>query len=181
MKKYEFTGVSQPWIKGKTLHQIRAVRDFGNVHAGDIGGFIEKEYNLSHQGKAWITRDAKAYGDSKIYGNALITGCALISGDAKVYGNASVGGQSHIFGNAIICDYARIKRTTDYISISGFGESGGNITAFMSGDEIFMVCGNFNGSTHDFYAKMVEQYGNNKYTVEYFELIDLIKLHFNRR
>ena len=41
MKKYEFTGETKEigfWFKTVTLHRIRAIRDFGNVKAGDIGG-----------------------------------------------------------------------------------------------------------------------------------------------
>ena len=51
-KKYEFTNKTIK-IAGHTLHRIRAVRDFGDVKAGDLGGFIEKEDNLSHEGNVW--------------------------------------------------------------------------------------------------------------------------------
>ena len=51
MKKYEYTGERKE-ISGVTLHQIRAVRDFGAVHAGEIGGWIESEKNLSHENNA---------------------------------------------------------------------------------------------------------------------------------
>lgn len=60
-RKYEFTGEIKKWI-GRTLHRIRAVRDFGDVKAGDLGGWIEKESNLSHDGDAWV------------YGNAWVSG-----------------------------------------------------------------------------------------------------------
>ncbi|WP_273720765.1 MULTISPECIES: hypothetical protein [unclassified Bartonella] len=40
-KKYEFTGET---IEGGdyTLYRIRALRDFANVKAGNLGGFIHK-------------------------------------------------------------------------------------------------------------------------------------------
>lgn len=41
MKKYEFTGEVKMWL-GRTLHQIRAVVSFGEIEAGEIGGWIEK-------------------------------------------------------------------------------------------------------------------------------------------
>lgn len=44
MKKYELTEETTN-IFGKTLHRIRATRDFSNGHAGDLGGFIEDELN----------------------------------------------------------------------------------------------------------------------------------------
>lgn len=37
MKKYEFMGKTKNSV-GCTLHQIRALIDFGNVKAGDLGG-----------------------------------------------------------------------------------------------------------------------------------------------
>ena len=51
MKKYEFTGETKQWL-GRTLHRIRAVADFKlaggiKVKAGELGGWIEEEENLS--------------------------------------------------------------------------------------------------------------------------------------
>ena len=71
MKKYEFTGEVKWWF-GHTLHQIRALVAFGAVDAGEIGGWIEREENLAHDGNAWV------------YGNALVSGDARVSGDAQV-------------------------------------------------------------------------------------------------
>ena len=67
MKKYEYTG-EQKEISGVTLHQIRAVRDFGGVHAGEIGGWIGSEKNLSHKNDAWVFGDARVYGRARVYG-----------------------------------------------------------------------------------------------------------------
>ena len=53
MKKYEFTGEVKSWFD-RTLHQIRATISFGDVNAGDVGGWIEKEENLSRDGKAYM-------------------------------------------------------------------------------------------------------------------------------
>ena len=79
MKKYELTGETKE-ARGVMLKRIRAVLDFGGVRAGDIGGWIEKEENLSHDG------DARVYGNAQVYGNARVYGDALVSGDAWVYG-----------------------------------------------------------------------------------------------
>lgn len=49
MKKYELTDKTME-INNRTLFRIRALRDFGNVKAGDLGGFVETEDNLSHEG-----------------------------------------------------------------------------------------------------------------------------------
>lgn len=91
MRKYEFTGETKVFLN-KTLHRIRAVVDFGTVHAGDVGGWIEKEENLNHCG------DACVYGDAKVYGNACVYGDAWVGGNAEVYGNAKVGGDAKVYG-----------------------------------------------------------------------------------
>ena len=44
-KKFEFTGETKA-ILGNTLHRIRALISFGEVGAGELGGWIEKEENL---------------------------------------------------------------------------------------------------------------------------------------
>ena len=44
---------------GIKLFRIRALNSFGNVEAGDIGGYIEKEENLSIYGNAWVSGDAR--------------------------------------------------------------------------------------------------------------------------
>ena len=54
-----------------TLHRIKAVRDFDCVKAGDLGGFIESEKNLDHDGDAWVTGNAWVHAPFDI---ALIKG-----------------------------------------------------------------------------------------------------------
>ena len=70
-RKYEFTGETKNWI-GRTFHRIRAVRDFGDVKAGDLGGWIETESNLSNDGNAWV------YGDARVYGRKHILWISMI-------------------------------------------------------------------------------------------------------
>ena len=59
--KYEFTGVKRGGLK-----QIRALRSFGAVVKGDIGGWIGSEKNLSHDGSAWVSGYARVYGDARV-------------------------------------------------------------------------------------------------------------------
>ena len=75
MKKFEFTGETKTislFFRTATLHRIRAVAEFGLVKIGDLGGWIEKEENLSHEGKAWVWGNAKVCGDAKVWGNAEV-------------------------------------------------------------------------------------------------------------
>ena len=83
MKKYELTNETK--TKGYTvLYRIKALVDFGNVRAGDLGGYIEKEENLSHYGNCWVYDDAFVYDD------------ALVCDNARIYGNTDVTGQSNL-------------------------------------------------------------------------------------
>ena len=75
MKKFEFTGETKTislFFRTATLHRIRAVAEFGLVKVGDLGGWIEKEENLSHEGKAWVCGDAKVWGNAKVCGDAEV-------------------------------------------------------------------------------------------------------------
>ena len=119
--KYELTDTIRI-VEGVKLHQIRALRDFGNVKAGDLGGFIEKESNLSHFGDSWISGNAVVYGDAKVADNAIISGNAQVSGHAHVYDRTSIFGNSQIYGNATIAGYAQISgaaKVFDKARVSG--------------------------------------------------------------
>ena len=65
MKKYELTNETKVII-GTTLYRIRALISFGNVSVGDLGGWIEKEDNLAHDGNAWVSGDARVSGDAEV-------------------------------------------------------------------------------------------------------------------
>ena len=80
----------------RKLYQIRALKDFQDVKAGDLGGYIEKERNLSQEGNCWVYSDAKVFNNARIFDNAKVYG------DAKVFNNAWVGRNSKISGNTEI-------------------------------------------------------------------------------
>ena len=56
--KYELTYYTKE-VDGHTLHQIRALKFFGNVKKGELGGWIEDSTNLSQSGNSWVYNDAK--------------------------------------------------------------------------------------------------------------------------
>ena len=117
-KKYELLKDSDYTINfdGRTLYRIRALRDFGDVKKGDLGGFVEKEDNLSHNGNCWIYGDVKVYGNARIDNNATIYDNTRVFDNALIYGDARVLGHCWIFGNAKICDNAEIF---DCVDVSG--------------------------------------------------------------
>ena len=71
MKKYRLTEETTK-VGNRTLYRIQALRDFGNVTKGDIGGYIEAEKNLIQDGNAWVSDDARVSGDSRVSGDADI-------------------------------------------------------------------------------------------------------------
>ena len=91
---------------GRKLYRIEALKDFGAVKAGELGGYIESENNLSFDGEAWVCENAEVFDDARICNNALISGNARIYGNAIVSNKATVGGNALIYGNALICDEA---------------------------------------------------------------------------
>lgn len=108
------------YIDDRPLYRIKALRSFGDVRKGELGGFVEKEDNLSHKGDCWIYGNACVYGDAcvfekaTIYGNARIWGHAIIVGNSSIYENACVydcayiGGNANIHDNAHVFDSARV-------------------------------------------------------------------------
>lgn len=47
-QKYKLTDETIE-LGGATLYRIEALREFGNVRAGDKGGFVQSELNLSQK------------------------------------------------------------------------------------------------------------------------------------
>ena len=64
MKKFELTAEFVTNVFGKKLFRIKALVAFGDVEKGELGGFIEKEDNLSHDGNAWVSGNAQVSGDA---------------------------------------------------------------------------------------------------------------------
>lgn len=110
MKKYEL--LNQDAETG--LWRIKALRSFGNVKAGDIGGWVASEHNLSHDGDCWVYctarvhRDACVYGDARVLEKAIVGGSALIGGSAVIGGRVCVDGFARISGSVLICGSSRI-------------------------------------------------------------------------
>jgi predicted acyltransferase (DUF342 family) len=75
---------------GRTLYRIQALKDFGDVKAGDLGGWIESERNLSQDGNCWVYDDAWVYDNARVFDDALIYGKAWVSGNARVYGDTEI-------------------------------------------------------------------------------------------
>ena len=121
MKKYELTDDSIT-VMGHKLFRIRAIRSFNGVNVGDLGGYIEKEANLSHDDNAWISDNACVYGYARICDDAHISGNARIYNNACIYDDVHISGYAYIYNDARICDNACISGCAciyDNVCISG--------------------------------------------------------------
>ena len=154
MKKFELT-TNTKMLFGRKLFRIKALVSFGDVTAGDLGGYVEKEGNLSHDGNAWVYDNAWVYGNAQVYGNAWVYDNAWVCGDAQVYGNA------------------------DYLCFKGLGSQNRNTTFFKCKDgHIHVSCGCFRGNLAEFEAKVKETHGDSKYGKEYLACLEVVKIHF---
>ena len=101
--------------KGKTLRRIK--RLFDNL----LGGFLESESNLSHDGSCFVYDNAKAMDQARVLGNAGICNNsevfdnAMIGDDSEVLGFATVGGLSNILGKSIVSGFSRINGSVTII------------------------------------------------------------------
>ena len=73
IKKFELDLSSKITVLGIELFRIKALISFSNVKKGELGGYVEKEENLTHYGNAWVYGDARVYGNAEVYGNARVS------------------------------------------------------------------------------------------------------------
>lgn len=102
-QKYEITDIAHP--EYPFLHRIRALRDIGpTVKAGDLGGFVEGECNLSYEDKdSWIAHDAIAANGAFVTDGTLMRDQAVICGEAHAH-------------RAVLSDHARVE---DHAHVDG--------------------------------------------------------------
>jgi Polymer-forming cytoskeletal len=119
--KYEFTGETKLSFDGITiLKQIRSLVEIASlgIDAGSVGGWIEKESNLSVSDNAWVYGNARVYGNASVYGNARVYGNVSVYGNASVSDNAWVYGNARVYGNASVYGNARV-----YGNVSVYGNA----------------------------------------------------------
>ena len=57
---------------GIKLFQIEALVDFKDIKRGDLGGWLEKEENLSQHSNARVSGDAQVSGNARVSGDAWV-------------------------------------------------------------------------------------------------------------
>lgn len=195
-KKYELLLNNKIEYKGKTLYRIKALRNFGYVLEGDVGGYIESEGNLSHEGGCWVHDNAKVcdnariYDDAKIFDDAQIYDNARIFDNSLVVDNSIIHGDVHVYGYAEIYDNAVINKGNIIGQISMpfkdiFQHQCRNrvLTAILTeNDEILYTIGcQSNITEKEFIDRIYNEGGGleeNPHREEYLKLIPLIKDYF---
>lgn len=133
-------------INGVTVYRIKALVDFDDIKAGQLGGYIEKEDNLkvyysvldpgwysyyaelNNVRASWVYDNACVYGDSVVYlggrvkGNSVICNSYIlddstIDGDCSIF-NSKVSYKSTIVGNSFISN-SELENVTieDFVSL----------------------------------------------------------------
>ena len=194
--KYELVNYNEE----TKLYRIKALKDFANVKAGDLGGWIERESNLSQDGNCWVYENARVYEDAKVYGDAMVSGNAKVYGDAmvsgnawvygdaevsgnakvsgnagvygdaEVYGNAKVSGNAWVSGDARVCN-GNISKTSDYIVLKNVTTSGRWFTYNFSSKTWCIGC--FQGTTEEL-LKHLDENGTEKQKAEYICSIEYV-------
>lgn len=123
-KKYELTNETKKvTLSCRTffVHRIKALKDFGDVKKGDLGGWVEKESNLSQEGDCWIYDNAMVSENARVQDNAKVFDTVCAYEDSLVKDNAEVHGNDvYLNGTAIIHDYAKVLDGDDIsIDIGG--------------------------------------------------------------
>lgn len=105
-------------INGQTVYRIKALKDFGMVKKGSLGGYIAKESNLSFKEDswAWVGGEAVVMDNASVLGHAHVTDHAIIAGNSMVKDGAVVCGNAEINGN---CFVMRSAVVTNSVKLNG--------------------------------------------------------------
>ncbi len=116
-KKYRLLEDDTIVRDGRTLYRICALRKIrGRVRAGVLGGYVESEANLSHEGSCWLYDDACAYEDARVEGGALLYEHATIRGKATLIEEAALWSHAIVQGEAIVGGNSRVH---DQVVVGG--------------------------------------------------------------
>ena len=206
MRKYEITDIQHP--DNANLHRIKALVDIPGrgVKAGDLGGYIQSENNLSQDGNGWVSGNGRVTDNGKVTGNGWVTGYGLVAGyglvtdnglvadngwvsgngrvtdNGRVIDNGSVTGNGKVTGNGRVAGYGRvfgdamIKKPTDILTISSLGSRNATLTVLYNKT---CATGCFQGTIDEFLAAVKKIHGNNEYAKLYYKAINFAYEYFD--
>ena len=124
-------------------YRIKALRDFGDVRAGDLGGYIETENMLSHEGNCWVYDSASVVkggcvkGDAQVRDEAIIIE-SIIDGTSKISGKARIS-TSSISGQVSIEGEVHVRDSHVLGKVQLVGKICVSHAPFLQGD--YLICG----------------------------------------
>ena len=182
-KKYELTTETK-LIDGHKVYRIKALKSFKtiisrHVDAGDLGGWVESEANLSQEGLCWLFDEAAGYENSRRsensvgYGNSAQFGSSQQSGNSCQFGNSRQYGNSRQFGDSWqfgdSCQFGNSCQFGDSKHITGYDDGTGSILCIgPCGDMMRTItiqpdntiaAGCFHGNFDEFKRAVIEKYG----------------------
>lgn len=85
----------------------------------DLGGYVQSEQNLDHNGSCWVSKEAVVYDNAHVCDDALATDFAEIFENAELSDRACASEHTKICGHSRLYDDARAKGDT---MATGFAE-----------------------------------------------------------
>ena len=157
-KKYELTEPSIEYF-GRRLFRIRAIRDFGDVQKGELGGFVESEKNLSHEGNCWIYDNSivcdngKVSGNGKVFWHSVVCDNGRVCDNGKLCGNGKVFDGGKVKDNGIVLGHGKVSghglvcgngRVLDFgvVSDNGVVKDNGGVAGYGTISDNGVVSGN---------------------------------------
>lgn len=154
--KYELVKDSSRKDGTVELFRVKALHDFdtlwSSIKAGELGGYVEGEKNLSQEGRCWVYPNARVlghaevsenaivgspdggevvnvnvYAHSKVNGNACVFDGSICT-NAVITGNAEVRSCELIGGSVVVCDDVIINNNR--VRLAGKGLVGGDVSIF---------------------------------------------------
>lgn len=93
------------------LYRIQALKTFTKpggynpvVHVGELGGYVESEDNLSHEGNCWLFDKARVKDGGKVLDDAIVYDKCLVSKNSIIRGGSVVGGHCFVTNQSVIID-----------------------------------------------------------------------------
>lgn len=171
-------------VDGHNVYRIEALKDFSDVKKGDLGGWIEKEDNLSQKGNCWayddaiVFENARIYHNTRIFGNAEVYGKAVLVDDCTIYDNAIIRGYTFLCFKEEICGDAVINQISDFIVSKDIWSNEGDYT-YTRSNRMWKL-GSFYGTGQELIDKAYkdsELSGRNytatvKYVEEFYKLME---------
>ena len=107
------------WIThGDGYYRLKAIKNFGDVRRGNIGGYVKSYHSLSQKGKCWIYNEARVrdralvIDNARVFNQSFITDDAVISDNAQTYGDSWIRDNARVSGNAKVFGKSRISNDT---------------------------------------------------------------------